>query len=239
MYKNKRVLALILARGGSKGLIKKNIRKMFNKPLIEWSIEHGLKSKYIDDVVVSTDDAEIAEVAEKCGANVPFLRPEELAKDSSPSIDSIIHAVEWFENKEIKYDCLVLLEPTSPLRDENDIDGAIEMLFSHGTAESIVGVCKAEAIHPSFLCRIEKGFLVPYQKTEFEIKQRQEIEPLFFFEGSLYIAFIESLKKRKRFYHEKTLGFAVPKWKSYEVDELSDFILIEALLKAKLEGVLK
>jgi len=233
MYNKKKILALIPARGGSKGLPHKNIKLLADKPLIAWSIEEGLKSKYIDKVVVSTDNDKIAEIALKYKAKVPFKRPMELADDSAKTIDVVLHAIEYFDNIDEKYDVLVLLEPTSPLREAKDIDNAIEELINTQDAESIVGIAKVESTHPAFLIKLENKFLRPYLFEDFKVLRRQEIDELFFYEGSLYISYIESLKKRKNFYHKKTLGYIVPKWKSFEVDDITDFVIIEAIINAR------
>ena len=119
------ILPLILARGGSKGLPKKNIKPLCGKPLIAWTIEQALGSHRIDAVVVSTDDTEIANQSKAFGAKAPFLRPKELARDDSPSVDAILHAVNWFESHGKHFDTVLLLEPTSPLRKSDDIDKAI------------------------------------------------------------------------------------------------------------------
>ncbi len=238
MINEKKILAIIPARGGSKGLPGKNIKEMLGKPLIAWTIEQGLNSKYIDKLIVSTDDQNIAEISKKYGAVVPFIRPFGLAKDDTKTIDVIFHALDFFERENSIFDILILLEPTSPLRESKDIDNALEKLFYTSKAESIVGVSKVEGAHPDFLVKLESGFLRPYKNKDFNVMRRQDIEDLFFYEGSLYISYITSLKKRKNFYHEKTLGYIMPKWKSYEVDDLSDFIIIEALLRAHKEGLL-
>jgi N-acylneuraminate cytidylyltransferase/CMP-N,N'-diacetyllegionaminic acid synthase len=238
VYKDKTILTIIPARGGSKGLQRKNILPLLGKPLIAWTIEQALESKYLDRIVVSTDDEKIAEIAKKYGAEVPFIRPAELATDTAATTDVILHALDFFERKRQYYNYFALLEPTSPLRDTKDVDNAIQILLSTPEAESIVGVCEVTATHPSFLVRLDNYFLRPFLNKTFEIKRRQDIEKLYFFEGSLYIASVESFKTRKNYYHEKALGYIVPKWKSYEVDDLSDFIIIEALMKVKLDGQL-
>lgn len=235
MINGKRILGLILARGGSKGLPDKNVRRIANKPLIEWTVEAGLHSRYIDDLLLSTDSQLIADIAIMAGAKAPFLRPSEFAKDTSPSIDAILHAVNWVEEHWGQYEYLVLLEPTSPLREALDIDAAIEALENDNDAESIVGVCKTEAIHPAFFCYIREGRLAPYSGS-FEVKRRQEIEDLFFFEGSVYVSHISSLKTRKAFYHDKTIPYIVPKWKSFEIDDIIDFIIVERLLELRIQG---
>ena len=116
MYGSKKVLALIPARGGSKGIKKKNIVLLDGKPLIAYSIEASLRSKYIDSTVITTDSREIAEIAEKFGGRVPFLRPAELAQDKSKTIDAVLHAIRQLTIKRENYDILVLLQPTQPLR---------------------------------------------------------------------------------------------------------------------------
>ncbi len=236
MISNKSVLALIPARGGSKGLPLKNIKPLLGKPLIAWSIEQAKACKYIDRVVVSTDDNAIAKIAVEYGAEVPFLRPAHLATDTASSIDAVIHAIKFFEKEGSVFDFLVLLEPTSPLRDSEDIDKALEELQRKNDAESIVGVSKVVNVHPSFLFRIRNETIEPYSDQTFETIRRQDLDDLYFLEGSLYISYCSSLKKRNSFYHNATLPYIMPKYKSYEIDDLDDFIIVESLLAAKKEG---
>ena len=125
----KRVLALIPARGGSKGLPRKNVRNICGKPLIAWSVEAAKKCRYTDAVVVSTDDREIADAAQSAGAAVPFMRPAELATDAASSMDVILHAISYFEKKGESFDVLVLLQPTSPLRDSGHVEEALDMFI--------------------------------------------------------------------------------------------------------------
>lgn len=236
MIGNHRILALVPARGGSKGLPGKNIRPLAGKPLIGWSIEQARGCRYFDRVAVSTDSSEIAEVGRAFGAEVPFLRPPELASDKASSIDVILHALDFYAANGEAFDWLALIEPTSPLRETKDLDAAVEQLHATPEAESIVGVCRVENAHPAFLTRMEGAFLRPFVSGGSAHARRQDIEPLYFFEGSLYIAQVDSLRSRRAFYHEKTLGFAMAKWKSFEVDDLVDFLIIERLLQAKLAG---
>jgi N-acylneuraminate cytidylyltransferase/CMP-N,N'-diacetyllegionaminic acid synthase len=127
------------------------------------------------------------------------------------------------------------LETTSPLRDIDDIRKAIELLITEKSAESIVGICKTENAHPDFLTyKDDKNFLKPYNKEEFIFKRRQEINNLYFFEGSLYVSYIESFKKRRTFYHNRTLGYEMKKYQSFELDDIVDFKIIEAIMAAKL-----
>ena len=239
MYNNKKILAIIPARGGSKGLPSKNIKPLCGKPLIGWSIEQAQASEYIDEIFVSTDSREIATVAERFGIKVPFLRPSELATDTSPSSAFVLHTIDYYRNKGQEFDYILLLEPTSPLRDVDDINIAIEQLLNHNTAKSIVGVSKVEATHPAFLVNISKeGLLKPYLE-EMKVLRRQELNDLYFFEGSLYLSEIDYFMKTESFYHNLTLPYVVPKYKSYEVDDIVDFYIIEKLLELKLNNILK
>ena len=154
-HKNK-ILGLILARGNSKGIKEKNIVKLCGKPLIAWTIKSALKSKMLTDIVLSTDSVKIAKIGKKFGAQVPFLRPSKFSKDNTPSIDAIEHAIKWLRKKGKNYEFVVLLEPTSPLRDHNDIDLAINKIIKL-KAQSLVSVSKAEALHPAYLYKKTKA----------------------------------------------------------------------------------
>jgi CMP-N,N'-diacetyllegionaminic acid synthase len=228
-------LFIILARGGSKGIPKKNTKVLCDKPLIAWSIEQGLNSKFCNKLVVSTDDQEIATIAQSYGAEVPVLRPAELATDTATSIDAVTHMVKFLEQQGELFDTICLLEPTSPLRDTEDIDNAYNLLLKNQKARSIVGVSKVTSAHPAFLNRIqEDGFISSF--TDFSIHRRQDIEELYFFEGSVYISYTDTFLKEKSFYHLQALAYKVPFWKSFEIDDPEDFVVVEAILKAKLEG---
>lgn len=225
-----RILAVVPARGGSKGLPGKNIRPLLGKPLIAWSIEQGLSCRYVNEVIVSTDSEEIAKIATQYGAEVPFLRPSNLALDSTPTSDVLIHLIEEMEKKGNIYDYLLLLEPTSPLREVSDLDAAVTRLINSPQASSIVGVSKVEAQHPEFCIKInDEGFI--RSKNNFKVLRRQEIDELYFYEGSLYLSRIDTFKAKRNFYHEETLAYIMPKWKSYEIDDIVDFIIVESILK--------
>lgn len=129
MFNDKKFIAVIPARGGSKGLPGKNIKELCGKPLIVYTIETALKSKIFDKVIVSTDSLEIAEIAKKAGAEIPFLRPKELATDTADSMDVLIHAIKFLEEKGEKFDYIMKLQPTSPLRTEEDIRKSVKLLF--------------------------------------------------------------------------------------------------------------
>jgi N-acylneuraminate cytidylyltransferase/CMP-N,N'-diacetyllegionaminic acid synthase len=225
------VLGLILARGGSKGLPGKNIMPLRGKPLIGWTAAAARPSKYLDALAISTDSEEIAAVARGCGIETPFMRPAALAVDTATSIDAIIHALDWFRDAGRNYDTLVLLEPTSPLRETSDIDGALEKLMAPG-CRAVVSVCRAESVHPAFMYRLgEHGFLQPYAADQPGAARRQDIEALYFLEGTVYASRIDALRELRSFYHQWTIGIEVPKWKSPEIDDIVDFLHVEAIMK--------
>lgn len=228
-----RVLGLIPARGGSKGLPGKNTRDLCGKPLIAWTIDAARASSSLDAVVVSTDDSSIAAIAAKHGAEVPFLRPADLAGDTASSIDVVIHAIDALAAEGRVFDLVVLLEPTSPLREASDIDNGVSRMLSMG-AGAVVSVCRAESAHPAFMYRQRADErLAPFMERQPTGLRRQEIEPLFFLEGTLYASRIDVLRAKRSFYHDDTIAYEVPKWKSIEIDDLDDFLMVEALAKNK------
>lgn len=235
MINGKSVIAVVPARAGSKGLPGKNTKILCGKPLIAWTIEAGLKSQYIDFVVVSTDSKDIATIAENYGAIIPFLRPPELATDKTTSIEVIRHVIDYYNSIENKqFDYVALLEPTSPLRDEGDLDRAIKQLVENTTAKSIVGISLTSTQNPEFLVKTsEGGRLVGFKQNEIKTIRRQNIEEIYFLEGSVYVSDTYTLIKEGTFYHKDTFGCIFPKWKSFEVDDIDDFIIVEALMMAK------
>ncbi|GFE58479.1 cytidylyltransferase domain-containing protein [Geobacter sp. AOG1] len=238
MINRKRVLAVIPARGGSKGLPGKNIKELCGKPLIAWSIEAGRESRYIDRLVVSTDSDEIANIARSYGAEVPFKRPEYLATDTATTFAVLQHALEYYQySRQEVFDYLVLLEPTSPLREISDIEKALEKIENNPSADSIVSIARVESCHPAFMIRMDKqNELISGFHYELKYLRRQDIEELFFLEGSIYVSKVPELLEQGTFYHQRTSGYVVPKWKSLEIDDMDDFIMVEALMK-KYKGI--
>lgn len=240
MINGKNVLAIIPARAGSKGIPGKNVRDLCGKPLIAWSIEQGLACEYVDTVLVSTDSEEIAATAVRYGASVPFRRPALLAGDAASSVEVLFHALDYLASKGELFEYVVLLEPTSPLRDLTDIVGALELLDTVDYIESVVSVAKSEASHPSFLFIVQDGLLQPMSGSQPIGLRRQDLkEDFYYLEGSVYVSSVVSLRENKGFYHLGTAPWIVDRYKSIEIDDLSDFIVTEALMKAKLKGVLK
>jgi CMP-N,N'-diacetyllegionaminic acid synthase len=228
-----RVLAIVPARAGSKGLPGKNVRLLHGKPLLAWPILAARGSAYVDDVIVSTDSRAYADIAAEHGAAVPFLRPAELASDTAPSIGFIDHALDTLAAAGKAFDYVVLLEPTSPLTEAADIDAALEMLHAaRDRAQAIVGVAPMEATHPAFCVRRDTGGLIaPYGGSSFDtLPRRQDLDPVFALDGTLYISTVAGLRAHSGFCHAGTLGYVTDRVKGLEVDDLVDFICIEALM---------
>lgn len=233
MINGLRILCIVPARAGSKGLPGKNVRILGGKPLLAWPIEAALSSDYIDRVIISTDSLEYANLAKAHGADVPFLRPSDLATDQSPSIDFILHAIDTLAAGGDQYDWLLLLEPTSPLTEGSDIDGAIEMLASSSdVADAVVGVTAMETLHPAYsVTRDARGRIAPLTGHSFvDMPRRQDLTPVFNLDGSLYLSTIDALCRERSFCHDRTLGFVMSPEKALEVDSLLDFICIEAVM---------
>jgi len=233
VYKNKTVLAVIPARSGSKGLPNKNLRVLRGKNLLGWPIEAAIKSGVCDKIICSTDSDEISTVAISYGAEVPFIRPHYFSKDESPTSDALLHAIEFFEKLNEKYDYILLLEPTSPMTTSEDIISGLDLLIGNSeNSDSLVSVTPNLAGHPDFTFKIdpENNHLVKDQITKWSPKRRQDVENFYFLDGSIYISDIETFKNKKSFVHERTIGMEFPKWKSYEVDDELDLIVIEAIM---------
>jgi CMP-N,N'-diacetyllegionaminic acid synthase len=229
----KKILSIILARGGSKGIKNKNIKKLGKIPLIAWTIKEALKSKKNLTVYLSTDSKKIASIGKKYGAEVPFIRPKKFAQDNSSSVDAIEHAINFLKKKGLTFDYVLLLEPTSPLRTHKDIDKSINKIMSNNY-DSLVSVSKLESFHPSFLYnKNKKGFLSPFSKSKKKYIRRQDLETMYFLEGSIYISKITTLMKKRTFCHDKTVPFIMPKWKSIEIDDKLDLVMAEAIIKKK------
>ncbi|MHA1384773.1 MAG: acylneuraminate cytidylyltransferase family protein [Candidatus Helarchaeota archaeon] len=231
MINGKSILAIIPARGGSKGLPGKNIKLLNGKPLIVWTIEAGLKSKYIDELMVTTDSTEIAELVKKHGANVPFIRPAYLATDTAATIDVIDHTLRYYHKNGKNFDIVVLLQPTSPLREDDDIDNMLEKFSENITqCDSIISIGEVHE-HPSIMKKIENGRLKPICNN-LEIKtRRQDNEKAYFPYGVAYIAKKDKLIKFRTFYMEKSCFYIIKRYQCYEIDDIYDFIVVEAIMK--------
>lgn len=231
MIVGKKVLAIIPARGGSKGLPNKNVKELCGKPLIHWTVEKAQLSKYIDELIVSTDSQTIADIALKSGVKVPFLRPRELAEDITPMYDVIIHILNYYKDLNIKFDFVVLLEPTSPLREDNDIDIMIEKLISNCESyDSIISLGEVSE-HPSIMKKILNNEVVPFCQDIKMALRRQDNEKAYFPYGVAYISKVESLLNEKSFYQNRTTYHLIKRYQNYEIDDLYDFLAVENIMK--------
>jgi len=230
MIDDKRVLCVIPARSGSKGLKDKNIRELVGKPLLAWPVCCARDSKYIDRIIVSTDSEKYAAIARQYQADVPFLRPTGLAQDTTTTIDVVDDLLNQLQEN---YDILVLLEPTSPLTEANDVDIALESLIeSWEKTDAVLGVTQEIKSHPAYLLTLGDDKKIHSLNTDFsKAVRRQELSAVYRMDGTLYISKVDVLQKKRGFYHDRTIGFVVPEWKSYEIDSLADFICIEAIMK--------
>ena len=239
MYKNKTILGMIPARGGSKGLPGKNIKKLLDKPLIAWTIEQALGSKYLDKVIVNTDDEKIATIAKGFGAKVPFLRPKALASDNSRVIDTVLHTLDYFEKKVLSFDYLCLLEPTSPLRKGYDIDNAIKKLVDNqDRADSLISVGEIALEHPIYVKKINKnGYLASFFRGKgYKGGLRQELPIAYFPYGLIYISKVPSIRKYNSVYGGRALPYLIERWQNYEINDIFDFLCIETILKERNKG---
>lgn len=227
------VLGIITARSGSKGIPKKNIQSLAGKPLIVWTLEAALNSSSITRVIVSTDDKHIAKISRNCGAEVPFMRPRKLAQDNSPHIDVIIHAIRWLEENENWYsDYIMLLQPTSPLRTEKDIDTSIKLALKWN-ADSIISVNKA-ASHPYFVRKItKKGILVDFIERPKGYLPRQSLPEAFQENGAIYLVRRDVILKKKTWYTNRTFPYLMEKERSLDIDTPWDIYLANLIMKNK------
>lgn len=223
-----RILAVIPARSGSKGLPGKNTLPIVQKPLIGWTIESALHCELIDRVVVSTDCREIAKISALHGAEVPFIRPAKLATDSTPGIDVVLHAIDHVPD----FDIVVLLQPTSPLRTTDDITRSLERLIA-SEATSSVSVCLSKN-HPNWMKRISKdGLLIPYEELAIA-PSRQQLDCVYALNGAIYIARCDALRKSNSFHTARTLAYVMPPERSLDIDNAFDFRLCELILLDRL-----
>ena len=222
---NRKVLAIIPARGGSKRLPGKNILPFASKPLIAWTIEAALQSFVFDEVIVSTDDNEIAEVSASFGATVPFMRPEHLANDTSSSLDVIKHALLWYQEKGIDFTDVVLLQATSPLRTKDAIVDSWK-LYIKSNVESVVSVCKLE--HPiQWTYSLNKEGLMESLFTD-NANRSQEYSDNYRLNGAIYISTANIiLGENKIISDHKCIGYVMDEQSSIDIDNKSDFDLAE------------
>jgi len=228
MYKGKRILGTISARGGSKGVPGKNIRDLGGCPLIGWTIREAKCSAYLDRLVVSSDDEGILAVARSHGAETPFVRPPELARDDTPGVDPVLHAVKALAPEQ--YDYVVLMQPTSPLRTVADIDGCIQACLDQDWP-CLISVTEA-SISPYFTFSMgPDGLMAPVLRQERFHTRRQDLPKCFKPNGAVYVARCDWLARTRSYLTPETRGYEMPRDRSWDIDELLDFEICELLLK--------
>lgn len=232
MINNKNILAIIPARGGSKGVPRKNIKILNGKPLIAYTIEEAKKSKYIDRIIISTDDEEIANVSKKFNAEIPFLRPKEFAEDNSPTVDSIIHTLNWLkENENYQPDYICVLQCTSPLRTSDDIDGTIEKLESTDM-DGAVSICEAE-VNPYWTNVFDGDKLNYFIEEGKKILRRQDLPEVYRMNGAVIVVKTEIVINYNTLEPNKITGYVMDSKKSIDIDNMEDFLMAEILINER------
>lgn len=234
MYKEKRILALIPARGGSKGIKNKNIIEIEGKPLIAYTIESALQSVYIDAVIVSTDSDKIADISRQYGARVPFMRPETFAQDTSKTIDAVYYTLKKLEEQGDKYDAIVLLQATQPLRIVEDIDGAIEHFYNCGK-KSLLSVSETE-INPILMRTIDANGIMKKILDVSSTCRRQDMPKYYRVNGCIYINDVQDINLDTSF-NDNEVPYIIPQERAVDIDEMSDVVMVEYYLNEREKNV--
>jgi len=227
-----RILVIIPARCGSKGIKEKNIVDVCGKPLISYSIEQAIKLKregMVEEVIVSTDCQKISEISQYYGAKVPFLRPKEISRDDSKSIDFIIHALEYYNERSVVFNAVLLLQPTSPTRDFNVLKESIN-IFNRGCNDSLISVYKEEYVNQYVMYKLDNINLVPLNKFHNKGIRRQEHESIYVRNGSIYITRSEYLINNRAIISDTPLMVEMKKIDSVNIDNDDDLELVRRLI---------
>jgi CMP-N,N'-diacetyllegionaminic acid synthase len=228
------LLAIIPARGGSRGVPRKNIQMVAGRPLIAWTIDAARSASVVTRIVVSTDSDEIADVARRSGAEVPLMRPRELAEDDTPGIAPVLHTVEWLRHHEC-YEPLhvVVLQPTSPLRSAADIDAAMA-LRTRRDAAAVVSVCPTPH-HPAWTKSIDaEGYLTNLGGSD-DTTPRQQLAPAYVLNGAIYLIRRDVLLERRSLYADRTCAYVMPIERSLDIDSPWDLHIADLVLSARLQ----
>ena len=226
-YKDKKILGVITARGGSKGIPRKNIKELVGKPLIVYTIEATRGSKYLTRCLVSTDDKEIADVSRKHGAGVPFMRPAELAQDSSTSMEVVQHVIKKLKDDfGEEYDYVMILQPTSPLRTSKDIDESIKLAIDTN-ADSVMSMKELDDFSPKKVKKIEEGIALPYFEDEGATSsRRQDLVKMYKRNCAIYLTKTESIKNGDLF-GRVSRAYIMPEERSVDINKPTDFEMAE------------
>ncbi|WP_270670117.1 acylneuraminate cytidylyltransferase family protein [Paraclostridium bifermentans] len=227
MFDNKKFLAIIPARSGSKGLKDKNIKQLKNKPLIAYTIEAAKKSNIFDNIIVSTDSTVYADISKEYGAEIPFLRPKQISEDATTTVDVIVHTLKELKKRGKTYDYFVLLQPTSPLRNFEDIRGAVSMLIEK-QANSIISVCEVDHSSELNICLGESYSMDGFLNNK--NLRRQDMPTEYRVNGAIYICHVKYFEKHKNFYDNNSYAYIMDKKNSIDIDDIYDFKVAEAML---------
>lgn len=230
MYKGKTFLAVIPARGGSKGVPKKNIVKINKKPLIQYTIEAAKASEFIDEIIVSTDDTEIAKVCNKLGVDIPFLRPNQLATDQAKTIDTILHVIGEQKKRKKVYDYIVLLQPTQPLRKAWHIDDAIKKIIKNNQ-ESLVSITEVNE-HPILMRTFDKNDRLVNVLNQNSTVRRQELSKVYKVNGAIYINQVSVLNQNTSL-NDNISGYIMDKKYDLDIDDFDDLKTFQNILAEK------
>ena len=227
MINKKKVLCLIPARGGSKGVPGKNLVKVQGKSLLDWTVDSAKKSKYIDRIVLSSEDEAIIDAAKIAGCDIPFVRPKELASDVAGTMEVVFHAL---DNLSEKFDYIILLQITSPLRNEHDIDTCLEKCERSSIYNACVSLCRLEK-SPDWMFTLSKNNTIKKLTMDAKfVTRRQDSEPVYYPNGAVYVADIEWLRGQVHFITPHTLGHIMPSERSIDIDTPLDLIFLNAML---------
>lgn len=226
-----KILVIIPARGGSKGILYKNVISFAGKPLIAWTIESAIKSGCIDRVIISTDDEKIAEISRKFGAEVPFFRPPELSGDDIGTLPVLTHALKWLEeNDNYIPDYMMLLQPTSPLRNTEDIKESVK-IAKEKNADSVISVCETKA-HPYILKTVSPdGKLTDFITKPSETLPRQKLSKVYVLNGAIYLVRNDVFREKETFYTDKTYALLMPQERSVDIDTELDLKIGEFIFQ--------
>lgn len=229
-----RVLGLIPARGGSKGIPNKNIRRLNGRPLLSYTADAALASKLLNRVVLSTEDEEIAAVGRDCGLDVLFLRPVELAQDTSPTLPVIQHAVNYLSEMGENYDVVCLLQPVTPLRSSQVIDGCISLMSGSG-ADTVITISKVPTqFNPRFVYFLnDEGVLEYSMGGQTKPIRRQDVPDAYVREGSVYLVTLDTIKQKNSLFGDKVLGYEINPEDSVNIDDQDDWDRAETMLRSR------
>ena len=232
------VLGIIPARGGSKGVAGKNIRLVAGDPLIAYSIRTAQESRFLTHFLTTTDDAGIAEVAERYSSPV-LIRPSELAQDDTPVVSAVLHALEYAEQETGElYDIIILLQPTSPIRQGTDIDAVIQMFEKDSELEGVISVCAMHDIHPARMYNLdEDGWMAPLW-SEWETTRRQDLPAIYYRNGAIYAVRRSTLIEKRTLMSKRKKAYVMPVERLANIDDERDLVITSALVQMWKDGQL-